>query len=309
METREKILTIAEAAWSAEAGAMLEAALRGVPCFTAADFELELERNPDCRLYRVAERDSGELVGFVVLRIERYQGGAEGVLLAAAGRLGGAQLYGQVLPALESLFTGVKSFRADPCRAGAIRHLLAAGYLPTHVTMRKAASPAPATRSEEELLEALAQLDDLGGPDLRGGERRAGPRRLHKGGSSSSSSTTTQNVDRRLVVDGGGVGFSSDGGTYTVNVLDQGAIAGALDLVKSSDQATQKTVNELLGFTKDIFVSGLTVLDKAGKQVEQQTELVSKAYDDARGEGTQKNLIAAAALASVAIVAIKVWGK
>jgi hypothetical protein len=294
----DKILTIESSPWCEDAARWLASTLRGVPCFTADDYRLELERNPDACLYRVSE-EGGELVGFVLLRIERYQGGAEGVLLAAAGKLGGATLYGQVLPALEGMFRGVTSFRADPCRRGAIAELLKAGYLPTHVTMRKAAGvKAPAARNPEELLEALALDDTTGGPDLR-----ATPRRLHKGGSSSSSTQqTTQNVDRRMVLDAGSIGFSSDGGTYAVNVLDQGAVQNAIDLVESSSRET-------LGFTRDIFAAGLTVLDKAGKQVEAQTALVAKAYDSAKGEQTQKNLVAATALAAVAIVAIKVWAK
>lgn len=298
MAPDQKILTIEPSAWSDDAARLLATTLRGVPCFTADDFRLELERNPDCRLYRVVD-EQGERVAYVVLRIERYQGGAEGVLLAAAGKLAGAALYGQVLPALERMFTGVKTFRADPCRRGAIAELLKAGYLPTHVTMRKAA-PAR-TRSQAELLEELALCDDAGGPDLRGGPELGAPRRLHKGGSSSSSTTqTTTNIDKRLVVDGGGIGFNADNSTITLT--DHGAVGGALALVDSSSKAT-------LGFTKDIFAAGLTVLDKAGKQVEAQTALVAQAYDAAKGEATQKNIIAAAALATVAIVAIKVWGK
>jgi hypothetical protein len=291
MAPNEKLLTIESSTWSDEAARLLATTLRGVPCFTVDDYRLELERNPDARLYRVVDADA-ELVGYVLLRLERYQGGVEGVLLAAAGRLGGALLYGQVLPALESMFKGVKTYRADPCRRGAIAELLKAGYLPTHVTMRKAA----ATPSQEELLEELALVDDTGGPDLR-----ATPQRPHKGGSSASTnSQTTANTDKRIVVDGGGIGFNADNSTITVT--DHGAVQSAIDLVSSSSKDT-------LGFTKDIFAAGLTVLDKAGRQVEAQTALVAKAYDSAKGEATQKNLLAAAALATVAVVAIKVWAK
>lgn len=138
------------------------------------------------------------------------------------------------------------------------------------------------------------------------------------GGSSSSSSTTqtTNQVDRRQVVDSGSVGVSSDTSTVSVSILDQGAIAGAkaiaenaLALVKASDQETGKTLADVLGFAKDVFTTGIGVLDKAGTQVKAQTDLISKAYDNAQGEGTQKNLVAAAALATVAVVAVKVWGK
>lgn len=305
MAPDQKILTVERAAWCDDVARLLATTLRGVPCFTVDDYRLELERNPDAHLYRVVD-ELGGLVGVVILRLERYQGGAEGVLLAAAGRLAGAALYGQVLPALERMFSGVLSLRADPCRAGAIRELLKAGYLPTHVTMRKAASPREAFELEahrEELLEELARHDDTGGPDLR-----ATPGRPHKGGSSSSSNAqTTTNVDRRIVADNGGVGVNADGST--IYVTDHGAVNAAIALVGESDERATKTLSEQLGFTKDIFTAGLTVLDKAGRQVESQTELLAKAYDGAKGDGTQKTIVAAAAVAAVAIVAIKVWGK
>lgn len=139
------------------------------------------------------------------------------------------------------------------------------------------------------------------------------------GGESSSSSNTTQTtnqIDRRQVVDSGSVGVSSDTSTVHVSILDQGAIAGAkaladnaLALVAASDQETSKSLANVLGFAKDVFNTGFSALDRVGTQVERQTEIVAKAYDNAQGEGTQKNLVAAAALATVAIVAVKAWGK
>ncbi len=135
------------------------------------------------------------------------------------------------------------------------------------------------------------------------------------GGSSSSSSQSTNQVDRRQVVDNGSVGVSSDTSTVNVSILDQGAIAGARDiaanalaLVAASDQQTGQNLSTVLGFARDVFTTGIGVLDKAGKQIDAQTGLIAKAYDNAQGEGTQKNLVAAAALATVAIVAVKAWG-
>jgi hypothetical protein len=317
MEAREKILTIAEVPWCDDAARLLAGALRGEPCFTIEDLRQAVESDPDTRLYRGVD-EAGELVGFVVLRVQRFAGGAEGVLLAAGGRLAGARLYGQVLPALERMFQGVVSLCAMPCRPGALRALLRAGYLPTHVTMRKAARvelPFAASRPRgDDLLSALA----LAGADERGGPSiQARPGRLHMAlpgktttkVATTTNAQTTQNIDRRLVVDNGGIGFSSDGGQYTINVLDEGIVGRALDLVTASDQETGRSVADVLGFAQGVFDSGLAVLDKAGKQVETQSALVAKAYDQARGEGTQKNLVAAAAIATVAIVAVKVWGK
>jgi hypothetical protein len=304
MEAREKILLIEPSPWCEEAARYLAATLAGVPCFTVADYLLEIDAGA-ARLYRVT--CEGELVGFFVLRVERYAGGAEGVILAAAGGLRGARLFDQVLPALERMFSGVSSIRVDTGRPGAIRQLLRAGYHATHVVMRKPVSPAAPRPVGDDLLEALdrAGACELAGPSI---QARAG--RLHKGSSSSSSTTqTTQQIDRRLVVDSGSVGVSSDTSTVNVSVLDAGAVEGALELVRASDQVTGKNVADVLGFAKDVFTAGLTVLDKAGRQIETQSELVAKAYDAARGEGTQKNMVTVAAVAAVAIVAVKVWGR
>lgn len=286
METH-KILTIAACAWCDEAARMLAATVRGAPCFKVDDYQRELDRDPNLnKLYRVSDED-GACVGYIVLRVEYFAGGAEGVIVAAAGRVAGARLYPQLLPEIERMFKGVKSLRVNTCREAGMRYLASAGYRPTHVTMRKSVNPcAQPTPCQQQ---------------QGGGEGG--------GGSSSSSSQTTQNIDRRQVVDGNSIGVAADSGTLNVQVLDTGAVNSAIELVKHSDQITGESVSEVLGFAKDIFNSGLTVLDKAGQQVSAQTQLVSQAYDNAKGEGTQKNLIAAAALATVAVVAIKVWGK
>lgn len=307
MEATQKILTISPSPWCDEAAAFLASTIRGAPCFTVEDYRRELAAHPTTRLFRVSG-EAGELVGFVLLRLEQYAGGNEGVIVAAAGRLRGAALYGQILPALERLFSGVKTYRVEACRSGAVRELMKAGYAPTHFVMRKAAVPAPAPIGCDDLLEELqgANVEARGGPDLR-----ARPGKLHGGGGSSSSSSSqqTNQIDRRQVIDAGSVGVSSDSSTVNVNVLDQGIVTRALDLVQAGDQETGKSVASVLGFAKEVFASGLGVLDKAGKHVETQSALVAKAYDGAQGEGTQKNLLAVAAIASVVIVAVKVWGK
>lgn len=309
MEAREKILLIEPSAWCDEAAQYLSATLSGVPCFTVADYLAEVESGT-ARLYRVT--CEGSLVGFVVLRVERYSGGAEGVILAASGGLAGAHLFAQVLPVLERMFVGVSSIRVDTGRPGAIRQLLRAGYVATHVVLRKPVSPIPRPLGDD-LLEALdrAGACELGGPSIQ-----SRPGRPHKGGSSSSSSQTTQQIDRRQVVSEGAVGVSSDSSTVNISVLDQGAVARAgeiaaqaLELVKTSDQETGKNLSEVLGFARDVFMTGIGVLDKAGTQIERQTELVATAYDLARGEGSEKQMVTIAAVAAVALVAVKVWGR
>lgn len=301
----EKALKVEAVAWCDEAARYLASSFGGSPCFTLEDYRRELANNPDAKLYRVTEEAGGNLVGYVVARLEVYASGdAEGVIVAAAGRLVGARLYSQVLPGLEKLFSGVKCFRVEAFRAGAVRELARCGYVATHVVMRKVATPAGRVDVTDGLLEAVTHAGGEAYGDGRrgsaGGDIRSRPGKLHGGGggrTSSSSSADTSNIDRRVVADNGAIALSGD--VSTIQVLDGGAIAGALDLVKASDQNTAKTVNDLLGFTKDIFTVG-------AKQIQQQSDLVAKAYDQARGEGTQKNLVVVATLAAVAFVAVKV---
>jgi hypothetical protein len=124
---------------------------------------------------------------------------------------------------------------------------------------------------------------------------------------SSHATTTTTQIDRRQVVDNGGIGIAGE--SAVINVLDAGAIDKPFAFANANDQELTKNLDNQLGFARNIFESGLSVLDKAGQQVQLQTQLVAKAYDNAQGDGTAKTVLTVAAIASVALVAVKVWGK
>lgn len=146
------------------------------------------------------------------------------------------------------------------------------------------------------------------------------------GGSSSSSSQATTSQDRRQAVDSG-VAVSADSSSVAVQVLDAGAISGALDVVRlalggaekavatvaeSGDRMqatysahTRDSLRDVLGFASSAFDRSLTALDRAGQVVEGAGQSIAKAYDGAKGEGDQKTYIAMAALAVVAVVAFK----
>ncbi len=80
------------------------------------------------------------------------------------------------------------------------------------------------------------------------------------------------------------------------------ALVGALDTV---DRDATRSID----FARSVFESGLSVLGTAGKQVEAQTTLLAKAYDNAKGDGTEKQTLMYVALAAVAVVAVAtVWG-
>lgn len=132
-----KTLTLARVAWCAEAELQLARAVRCFPACTVADYRRLVLCDRDTHLVRVDCADG--LVGFVVLRIERYSGGNEGVILAAAGRLRGIDLTLQLLPHLEKLFTGVAYFRIATARPGLVKKLRRAGYGITHFVLRKPA--------------------------------------------------------------------------------------------------------------------------------------------------------------------------
>lgn len=139
----------------------------------------------------------------------------------------------------------------------------------------------PASRVRERDRARVERLDDAG--YCFGGKSK----------SKSSSYSTTVNTDKRQVVEEG-IGVSSDSSTVNVNTLDGGAIAGAFDFSKA-------IVSEYLAPSLDILKSQQEFVAGAGEQV-------AKAYDDAKGEGTQKFLLAVGVGAIVAVVAVKSFG-
>lgn len=131
------------------------------------------------------------------------------------------------------------------------------------------------------------------------------------GGSSSSNETTTQNIDKRLVVDQG-IGISSDQSTVNVTALDGGAITqvfefaqSSVDLLKAGDALQGQTAQQLLGLVDRVFDKSFQVLDKNADIVKASGAIVATAYDNAKGEGDAKRLVAYGVIAAVAIVAVK----
>lgn len=131
-------LHISPVAWSDEAARVLKSSTKWFPLATVEDYRLLVERDADARLCCV-EDEAGVLVGFVILKVERFTQGSEGVIIAAAGRLPGADLIELVLPQLERAFTGVASYRVTTARRGLIRKLQKHGWVGTHAVLRKAA--------------------------------------------------------------------------------------------------------------------------------------------------------------------------
>lgn len=130
------------------------------------------------------------------------------------------------------------------------------------------------------------------------------------GGSSSSSANTqsTTNVDRRQVVGEGGLGVSSDSSTITVNQLDGGAIARAFDYGNIVAKGSGDVATGLIKTAQEVFAKSYDALQKDREFVQTAGNQVVKAYDDAKGDGTQKFLIGIGVVAAVSVVAVAAMG-
>jgi molybdenum cofactor biosynthesis enzyme len=111
------------------------------------------------------------------------------------------------------------------------------------------------------------------------------------GGSRSRSETTTNttNVDRRVVADGGSVVLSTSGREeITLNQLDQGAVANALDFARSTMDLNTKTLADLVGLSRNVVSSSIDA------QVATQ--------EAARGAVPRSYLVAIVAVVALALV-------
>ena len=130
-------MKLSSCAWSDEAARTLESSTKWFPLATVEDYRLLLERDRDAQLYRCD--DEHGLVGFAILKIERFTGGAEGVIIACSAYKEGVHLVELLLPAIEGLFEGVTSYRVTTAREGLVWKLKQAGWSQTHVVLRKVA--------------------------------------------------------------------------------------------------------------------------------------------------------------------------
>lgn len=128
-------LTVAPAAWNDTAAALL---LRAVDSKREhlADLRATVE-SAGAALFHVLAGD--RIVGAVVLRVDRFASGAQGVIVAAAGRLPGVRL-ADLLPHFEGRMTGVDSIRIHTRRQGMVRLLRRAGYRAAETVMVKECS-------------------------------------------------------------------------------------------------------------------------------------------------------------------------
>ncbi|WP_028214718.1 hypothetical protein [Paraburkholderia mimosarum] len=163
-----------------------------------------------------------------------------------------------------------------------------------------------------------------------------GPQAKRNDNSSSTTNTTTNTTtnitDRRMVVDGGGAAVNGSNNTTfnSVSTTDLGAIAGAMDLAKTSlqtenadmtsavglaNQTFNKTVdantamfginasNMMDGFSKLLDASNAVI--QTAKDVNQTaTQDVASAYQAAHDTSTGQNFMVAGGLIIAGIVAV-----
>lgn len=121
----EKSLTVRGMEWCEAAERMLATAMKSDP-LAGVEALAEMVNGGTAALYGVF---SGVyFVGAYVLRVDHKPHGAEGVIVAAAGRLKGVSLLGLLLPEAEKRFHGCKAIRVHTNRRGMLKELSKRGY-------------------------------------------------------------------------------------------------------------------------------------------------------------------------------------
>lgn len=131
--------------------------------------------------------------------------------------------------------------------------------------------------------------------DARGG--------LCKGSKSASSTTTnTTVVDKRMVVDGGGVGVSAENSKVTINSLDADIVGKALDTVKAADATNGEGFEGLLSLADKLFDKGAALVETSQNTALSQIEAINAASADKEGTIDQKTMIVLAVAGAAALV-------
>lgn len=128
MGAPEKVLIVAPAEWGTVAAELL------AQCFTVPGaLDQVAGQVQEGRAQLFAVDDGGGIIGAFVLRVD----GGEGVLVAAAGKLDGADLLPLLLPQIEGRFIGCHAIRIHTARPGLVKLLGALGYSGQEIVMRK----------------------------------------------------------------------------------------------------------------------------------------------------------------------------
>lgn len=131
MDSNREALNVAAVEWCEEAALILAPS---VP-FGSVDDLREQTKTAGAVLFRVSR--GVDLVGYYLLRVDTGASGAEGVLVAAAGR-DGFDLTAHLLPHIESQFLGCNGIRIHTARPGLAKKLTTRnGYGAAELVLRK----------------------------------------------------------------------------------------------------------------------------------------------------------------------------
>ncbi len=131
MAPHPQALTLAPAAWSEDAQRILAPACP----HDLADVAAQVQAGA-ARLF-VGTDPAGQAVLAFVLRIDQAATGPQGVIVAAAGQVPGADLTATCMPAIESLFRGCVAIRYHTAHPALARKLARLGYVAREIVCFK----------------------------------------------------------------------------------------------------------------------------------------------------------------------------
>lgn len=130
----QKTLTVSPADWCDAIEDILAPAMQHDPMSGVATLRKMVKQGRG-RLFGVYDGDY--LIGAYVLAIERKMHGAEGIIVAGAGRLHGASLVRTLIPHIQNQFIGCRSVRAHTARPGMVRELKKQGFQVSEIVLRR----------------------------------------------------------------------------------------------------------------------------------------------------------------------------
>ena len=114
--------------------------------------------------------------------------------------------------------------------------------------------------------------------------------------------STTNNLDKRLVVGDSGLGITSDNSTLSLNMLDAGAIKGALDTVNMSNSIAGDGYARLISAAENMFNTSQGLIGQTQKSV---ADAYSIATTDKAGTIDNRTIIVLAVAGAAALFAFR----
>lgn len=108
------------------------------------------------------------------------------------------------------------------------------------------------------------------------------------GSSKSSNASTTQNYDNRVAVQGGVGLANSNGNAVTINTMDGGIVARALDSIDTNNATNAEGFTKLLDAAESLWQRGENLIGQTQKHV---ADAYSQAQTDKAGTIDNRTLI------------------